>query len=182
MPPYPTQHQAATEQGSTPGRRRTLPAAPHGEHRQPAAASRRHSAVALLVVLGMLGLSGCQQPLPGVTLAGDAGSVRVEASSWCPNADDDRTCVQRTQTAPTTLPVRPGGWIGIGVDVDVAERGWRLLLDGQPQPPHPPGYTYHRLEARHLLPGERKHIEVQALDGTGRTDRITGSWTVHVTP
>lgn len=138
-------------------------------------------AAPLLAVAAVLPLSGCERPLPAVTVAADAGSVRVEASSWCPAATDEETCLTRKQPVPT-LAAHPGGWMIVNVDEQIAERGWRVLVDGQPQPPVLTGRTAYRLEARHLLPGERKTIEVQALDGSGPAGRATGSWTFHILP
>lgn len=133
----------------------------------------RRAVLALAAVSPAVVLTGCDRPLPAVTLAADGGSVRTEATTWC----DDVACSERAVAVPE-LGVHPGEWVLVGVDTTVAERPWHVVVDGRALPPVSTGRTTYELTAPHLQPGERQVVEVIAPDPS--PERPPGRWTLHL--
>ncbi|RJK97604.1 hypothetical protein [Vallicoccus soli] len=136
----------------------------------------KRSLGALAAVVAAPVLAGCERPVPAVTLAADAGSVRTTAAAWCWGPAGP--CVDRPSDVPG-LPVRAGDWLLVAVDPDVVERGWRVLLDGVPQPPVT-GTTTLELVAPRVAPGGRVEVVVEALGGPGGGP--SGRWALQLLP
>lgn len=77
-------------------------------------------------------LTACDKPKPEVTVVSGARSVHVAAECW---TDGDTACSINQQSVPTELQATSGATLGISVDSDVAEAGWRpvFVIDGQEQ-------------------------------------------------
>lgn len=88
-------------------------------------------AVALAAIL--LGLTACEKPNPEVTVFSGARSVHAPAACWMPEATS--ACAMDPNAAVTELVATSGATLGISVDSDVAEAGWRpsLIVNGQEQ-------------------------------------------------
>ncbi|WP_432193876.1 DUF2771 domain-containing protein [Streptomyces sp. bgisy027] len=95
---------------------------------------RRALAAAGAVSAGLLVLSACDQPTPLATVTVGTASVHSEA-----------TCGGEGETLKTTdlakclknkdiesIKVDPDDTVRFGVDPDIADEGWTILMNGQP--------------------------------------------------
>ena len=102
--------------------------------------SPRLSPAIALLALSPFGLTGCEQPDPGVTAWSGTSSEHVEALCWQPAEHGGLTpgecAVDLLASAGSgagiaALEVSPGGTVGISVDRVVAESGWSVQIAGQ---------------------------------------------------
>ncbi|RKS68521.1 hypothetical protein CLV35_3649 [Motilibacter peucedani] len=94
--------------------------------------SRRLRGAALgLAVLAPLVLAGCDKPTPGVTAFAGSSSHRADAACWSQKSSSP---VQESacDATATDVEVGAGDTVGISVDKDVADAGWKVQIgDGQ---------------------------------------------------
>jgi hypothetical protein len=81
----------------------------------------------LAAAAGLLALTGCSKPTPGVTLVSGKKSVHTEASNYCDGRilTSVTDCVKRSR--PTVLPARQGDQVGIDVDRTLTTHGWFVI-------------------------------------------------------
>lgn len=86
-----------------------------------------------LVVIALMGLTGCEKPKPEITVVSGARSVHAPALCWM--VDASQACAEDGNAAPIALAATSGATLGISVDSEVAEAGWRpsLVVNGQEQ-------------------------------------------------
>ncbi|MFE5333722.1 DUF2771 domain-containing protein [Embleya sp. NPDC056575] len=110
--------------------------------------TRRPAALAGAAVLGALALTGCNldKPTPIVTMVSGTTSVHSEAECYKDDGSIDEKkvdgCLNKTDGL-TKLSVSEGGGFSIGVDKELADDGWVLLVDGKPQTQSPIKTTYY---------------------------------------
>ncbi|GAA1350298.1 DUF2771 domain-containing protein [Streptomyces beijiangensis] len=97
--------------------------------------SKRRRAVATLgaVSVGLLALSACDKPTPVATVTVGSNSVHTQASCYNDGKKLEvaklQGCLQDKDLK--TVKVDPDAMLHIGVDPDIADKGWTLLIDGQ---------------------------------------------------
>jgi hypothetical protein len=138
--------------------------------------------VAGLALLSPL-LSGCDKPVPGVTLVAGGSAKRAEAACWSQKA---QTPVQQQNcTGPTTtVKVRPNVTIGISVDKAIRDAGWRITIGSAEQSqqltPTTIKDSYYRFPIGAGLGGQTVPLTVIALDGSGQA--LRGVWKFQLVP
>ncbi|WP_306322897.1 MULTISPECIES: DUF2771 domain-containing protein [unclassified Streptomyces] len=96
---------------------------------------RRALAAVGAVGAGLLVLSACDKPTPLATVTVDRNSVNSEAS--CYNDGDAlkptslQGCLKDAKDAKS-IKVDPDATVRFGVDPEIADKGWTLLMNGQP--------------------------------------------------
>ncbi|MFI8189657.1 DUF2771 domain-containing protein [Streptomyces sp. NPDC085946] len=95
---------------------------------------RRAVAVTGVVCAGLLVLSACDKPTPVSTITVGSDSVNAEATCGgegeALKAADLTKCLKDTDIE--TVTVDPDETVRFGVDPDVADEGWTILMNGQP--------------------------------------------------
>ncbi|OON72316.1 DUF2771 domain-containing protein [Streptomyces tsukubensis] len=98
-------------------------------------ANRRRALAALgAVSAGLLALSACDKPTPLATVTVGKQSANAEAN--CYNDGDElkssdlQSCLKGADAK--TVKVDPDATVRFGVDPEVADKGWTLLMNGQP--------------------------------------------------
>ncbi|MFG3659264.1 DUF2771 domain-containing protein [Streptomyces sp. NPDC047706] len=101
---------------------------------QSAVRRRRAVAAAGAVSAGLLVLSACDKPSPMSTITVGSNSVSSEATCY-----DDGATLKTTELAGClkdsgikTISVDPDETVRFGVDPEIAEEGWTILMNGQP--------------------------------------------------
>ncbi|MEU5363268.1 DUF2771 domain-containing protein [Streptomyces sp. NPDC005925] len=101
---------------------------------QSAVRRRRAVAAAGAVSAGLLVLSACDKPTPLATVT--VGSSSVSGEATCGGAGDVlktdavSTCLKKTGIE--SISVDPDETVRFGVDPDIADQGWTILMNGQP--------------------------------------------------
>ncbi|MGW0822116.1 DUF2771 domain-containing protein [Streptomyces sp. NPDC002845] len=98
--------------------------------------ARRRRAVATIGVVsaGLLVLSACDKPTPMATLT--VGSNSVSSETDCYNdgktveTDKISKCLQAKDMK--SIEVDPDETVRFGVDPEIADEGWTILMNGQP--------------------------------------------------
>lgn len=138
----------------------------------------------------LLALTGCEKPVPIVTVVSGGDSVYTEARTWCFEGQTGDECAEREAGVPS-LSVRGGETIGVDVDKELADRGWYIELaepegqtaDGQqsqqPQRSEPQDGHYFSFTAPNLPAGSELVLNVRAL---GEGEEPTGEWRFRLTP
>ncbi|WP_436738266.1 DUF2771 domain-containing protein [Streptomyces sp. BBFR102] len=112
-----------------------------GAARQFSPATRRGFAVLGAVSAGLLVLSACDKPTPVATVTIGTESVNSEATCWNGGSKIDekqlQQCLQDKGDAGEgaevkTVKVDTEAEVHIGVDPEIAEKGWTILMNGQP--------------------------------------------------
>ncbi|GAA3302061.1 DUF2771 domain-containing protein [Streptomyces cinereospinus] len=95
---------------------------------------RRAVAAAGAVSAGLLVLSACDKPTPMATLTVGSSSVSSEATCYNAGAavktNELAGCLK--DTGVETISVDPDETVRIGVDPEIADKGWTILMNGQP--------------------------------------------------
>ncbi|MEV7284483.1 DUF2771 domain-containing protein [Streptomyces sp. NPDC093252] len=95
---------------------------------------RRAVATAGAVSAGLLALSACEKPTPMATITVGTNSVSSEAN--CYNDGKALSTAELTaclrDTDIKTISVDPDETVRFGVDPDIADKGWTILMNGQP--------------------------------------------------
>ncbi len=101
-----------------------------------ASTARRRRAVAAVgaVGAGLLVLSACDKPTPISTITVGSSSVNSEASCW-EDGEELKTaavaeCLKDTDVKSIT--VDPDETVRFGVDPEIADKSWTILMNGQP--------------------------------------------------
>ncbi|GGX63367.1 DUF2771 domain-containing protein [Streptomyces minutiscleroticus] len=101
-----------------------------------AARHRRAVAAVGAVSAGLLVLSACDKPTPVATLTVGKDSVSSETESYCydedkaVSTDDIAKCLKSKDIKSIT--VDPDETVRFGVDPEIAEDSWTILLNGNP--------------------------------------------------
>ena len=142
---------------------------------------RRASSPALLglAVLAPLLLTGCEKPSPGITVFAGSTSQRAEAACWAQDADGS---VQQPACAgeSTEIEVGTGDTLGISVDKNVAESGWRIRINDEEVTPETIEDTYYKVPVASGLGGQEFKMQIFALSESGQ--EIRGAWNFTLVP
>lgn len=104
-------------------------------HSKSGTAGRRRTVVALgAVCAGLLSLSACDKPTPLATVTVGDDSVHSEAACYNDGkrltSEDARKCLK--DTSMKTIKVDPDATVRFGVDPEIADKGWTILLNNNP--------------------------------------------------
>ncbi|MBC9727188.1 DUF2771 domain-containing protein [Streptomyces sp. TRM68367] len=95
---------------------------------------RRAVAAAGAVSAGLLVLSACDKPTPMATVTVGRDSVHTEAT--CGGEGKTLSSAQLTECLKDkdikTISVDPDDTVRFGVDPEIADKGWTIMLNGQP--------------------------------------------------
>ncbi|MFI5686685.1 DUF2771 domain-containing protein [Streptomyces sp. NPDC051636] len=112
----------------------TLPRGEAADVRRDAVRRRRAVAAAGAVSAGLLLLSACDKPTPMSTITVGTSSVNSEAT--CYNDGDALDSASLTKCLKDTdiksIKVDPDETVRFGVDPEIADEGWTILMNGQP--------------------------------------------------
>lgn len=101
-----------------------------------ASTARRRRAVAAVgaVGAGLLVLSACDKPTPLSTITVGSSSVNSEASCWDDGKELKTAAVAEClkDTDVKSITVDPDETVRFGVDPEIADKGWTILMNGQP--------------------------------------------------
>ena len=145
---------------------------------------------AALAGCGALVLTGCEAPAPSVTVFTGARSEHTEAVCWNhDNAEvDERTCVPEGGEVPT-LRYSASETVGISVDPDVADGGWRPFVatgtgsQEQPLTDGPVDSTYYRFALPELATAQSTvTLRIVAVTGVGAGQKTRGVWLFTLRP
>ncbi|POX50293.1 DUF2771 domain-containing protein [Streptomyces sp. Ru71] len=93
---------------------------------------RRAVAAAGAVSAGLLVLSACDKPTPVSTITVGRSSVNSEATCYN-DGDAIKTAeLAKCLKADKSITVDPDETVRFGVDPDIADKGWTILMNGQP--------------------------------------------------
>lgn len=98
--------------------------------------ARRRRAVATLgaVSAGLLVLSACEKPTPLATLTVGKNSVSSETDCYGDGKSIATAQIEKCLMAKDmkTIGVDPDETVRFGVDPEIADEGWTILMNGQP--------------------------------------------------
>ncbi|MBV7696726.1 DUF2771 domain-containing protein [Streptomyces sp. TRM70350] len=101
---------------------------------QSAVRRRRAVAAAGAVSAGLLVLSACDKPTPMATITVGSSSVHSEAT--CYSEDAALKTAELTECLKDSdiksISVDPDETVRFGVDPEIADKGWTILMNGQP--------------------------------------------------
>ncbi len=148
--------------------------------------SRRALAVPVALV-GVLALSGCEKPAPGVTVVSGTDSAHRAALCWSFDGEplSAQTCAQDVVTQAlegadvARIPVIPGNVIGISVDPVVADAGWFPVIGSQRLTQQPITSTYYRFTYPDLQEVPADGVSLQVVAGN---DGTRGLWVFQLIP
>ncbi|MGW7071497.1 DUF2771 domain-containing protein [Streptomyces sp. NPDC054855] len=146
-------------------------------------ARRRRSVAALgAVSAGLLVLSACDKPTPLATVTVGSNSVNSEASCYNDGKELEQSQLQGClkDTDVESITVDPDEKVRFGVDPEVADKGWTLLMNGQPLTEASnktyvviPGSVFFNQQ----YGGGKNSTTVSLLEGgKGSTAKATGLW------
>ncbi len=151
---------------------------------------RRRLLAAASVGIALVGLTGCQQPTPIVTLQSGRTVVTSEAQTWCFGGKPNASCRDQRASIPAVqMRATPGQLVSIDVSKQVAERGWFAVQEVpgiESQNGAYPTRDDHYFTL--TMPPATVQLTIRALDGERDADgeydrnRVTGLWTFVVTP
>ncbi|GGZ95400.1 DUF2771 domain-containing protein [Streptomyces echinoruber] len=93
---------------------------------------RRAVAAAGAVSAGLLVLSACDKPTPLATLTVGRSSVSEEATCYHDGDALKQSETKKCLKADQTITVDPDETVRFGVDPEIADHGWTILMNGQP--------------------------------------------------
>ncbi|MCI3931431.1 DUF2771 domain-containing protein [Streptomyces sp. AN091965] len=99
------------------------------------ARSRRAVASLGAVSAGLLVLSACDKPTPLATVTVGSKSVHSEAACYKDGKELTQSAVQdclKDTKDIKSITVDPDEKVRFGVDPEIADKGWTLLMNGQP--------------------------------------------------
>ncbi|MGP3922700.1 hypothetical protein [Streptomyces sp. 8N616] len=95
--------------------------------------TRRTAVAAGAAALGLVALSGCEKPTPMATVTVGSNSVSSEAACYSEgkklSQEELQDCIGGK--SGKKLTVHDGERIRVGVDPEVAESGWAMVVNGQ---------------------------------------------------
>lgn len=136
----------------------------------------RPVAAVAAAVLALVGLTGCQQPTPGVTLSSGTQSVHMEATTYCRAGQSpaQQNCVEHLSRM-AEIRVKQGNEVAVDVDRTIAQHGWILVLTAgnrrsEVQDQHHFAYT------PDFSAGPFIDLEIRSLDHVADDAATTGIW------
>ncbi|MGW0084195.1 DUF2771 domain-containing protein [Streptomyces sp. NPDC003393] len=99
---------------------------------QSAVRRRRAVAAAGAVSAGLLALSACSEPTPIATITVGDDSVHSEATCYNDGKAIKTSDLPKCLKSDETIKVDPTETVRFGVDPDIADKGWTILMNGQP--------------------------------------------------
>ncbi|MFJ6570042.1 DUF2771 domain-containing protein [Streptomyces sp. NPDC091292] len=156
----------------------SLPAAE--PHMKSATAGRRRAAAAVgVVAAGLLTLTACEKPTPLATIT--VSDISMNAEAVCYNdgktiqASDLQNCLKDKNLKALTFD--PDETVRFGVDPEIADKGWTILLNGQP-------LTDSSKKTYRTIPGSVFFNQQYGATGNSSTvsvveggdDKVTGLW------
>lgn len=128
----------------------------------------------------LVGLTGCEKPTPGVTVASGTRSIHVESATYCRDGQtvEQKNCVEHLGRAGF-LRVKAGNEISFDVDKSIAEHGWILVLPELQQKSEVQD-SHHLSLPLSFTSGPILDVEVRSLDRVASDARVTGIWRVRL--
>lgn len=158
---------------------------PRGEAADVPRAVRRRRAVAAAgaVSAGLLVLSACDKPTPMATVTVGSSSVSEEAT--CGGEGDTLKSADLTKCLKDTdiksITVDPDETVRFGVDPEIADKRWTILMNGQPLTEDSdktyrtiPGSVF--FNAQYGAQGSSTLVSIKAGDGKEQSQAVTGLW------
>ncbi|MFG3101824.1 DUF2771 domain-containing protein [Streptomyces sp. NPDC048182] len=145
---------------------------------------RRAVAAAGAVSAGLLLVSACDKPTPKSTVTVGSSSVSSEAA--CGGEGDTlkvadiQKCLKDTKDLKT-ISVDPDETVRFGVDPDIADKRWTILMNGQ-QLSNDTKNTYRTVpgsvffNAQYGAQGDSTIVTIKAGDGKKESEAATGLW------
>jgi hypothetical protein len=144
---------------------------------------RRAVAAAGAVSAGLLVLSACDKPTPLSTIT--VGSSSVSSDATCGGEDE---VLEQAELAKCladkdikSISVDPDETVRFGVDPDVADQRWTILMNGQPLTEDSdktyrtiPGSVF--FNAQYGAQGNSTLVTIKAGDGKKNSTTATGLW------
>jgi hypothetical protein len=150
---------------------------------QSAVRRRRAVAAAGAVSAGLLVLSACDKPTPMSTIT--VGDSSISAEATCGGEDkaletkDLTNCLKDTDIE--SISVDPAKTVGFGVDPEIADQRWTILMNGQPLVDDTdktyqtiPGSVF--FNAQYGAQGDSTLVSIKAGDGKKNSNAATGLW------
>ncbi|MEV6795418.1 DUF2771 domain-containing protein [Streptomyces sp. NPDC051320] len=142
---------------------------------------RRTAAALGALSAGLLVLSACDKPTPNATVTVGTDSVHAQAACYNDgkplDASSTRNCAADKKSV-TTIKVDPDATVRLGVDPAIADKGWTLLMNGQPLTAKStktftniPGSVF--FNAQYGAKGNTTTVAVAMGNGT---DKVYGLW------
>nr|WP_230396559.1 DUF2771 domain-containing protein [Streptomyces blattellae] len=150
---------------------------------QSAVRRRRAVAAAGAVSAGLLVLSACDKPTPMSTVTVGTSTISEEATCGgegevLPSAEVTK-CLDETDIESIT--VDPDETVRFGVDPEVADKRWTILMNGQPLTEDSdktyrtvPGSVF--FNAQYGAQGNSTLVSIRAADGEKDSNTVTGLW------
>lgn len=150
---------------------------------QSAVRRRRAVAAAGAVSAGLLVLSACDKPTPMATITVGSSSVSEEAT--CGGEGDTLKTADLTKCLKDTdiksITVDPDETVRFGVDPEIADKRWTILMNGQPLTEDSdktyrtiPGSVF--FNAQYGAQGNSTLVSIKAGDGKEMSNTVTGLW------
>ncbi|MET8246071.1 DUF2771 domain-containing protein [Streptomyces sp. NPDC005202] len=150
---------------------------------QSAVRRRRAVAAAGAVSAGLLVLSACDKPTPISTITVGRTSVSSEATCGgqgnALKTADLTKCIKSTDVK--TIKVDPDETVRFGLDPDIADKRWVILMNGQ-QLVEDSNKTYRTIpgsvffNTQYGAQGNSTLVTIKALDGKTNSQTATGLW------
>ncbi|MGX4691398.1 DUF2771 domain-containing protein [Streptomyces sp. JNUCC 63] len=93
---------------------------------------RRAVAAAGAVSAGLLLLTACEKPTPMATITVGDNSVHSEATCYNDGKAIKTADLLKCLKSDKSIKVDPDETVRFGVDPDIADKGWTILMNGQP--------------------------------------------------
>lgn len=155
-------------------------------HGQRAARRRRSVAAVGAVSAGLLVLSACDKPTPLATITVGKNSVSSETDCWSESKDDAVKTAELAKCLKSkdikSITVDPDETVRLGVDPDIQDRRWTILMNGQALT-EDSGKTYRTIPGsvffnqQYGATGNSTLVSIQAGNGTKSGRTVTGLWT-----
>ncbi|MEU8648656.1 DUF2771 domain-containing protein [Streptomyces sp. NPDC051051] len=144
---------------------------------------RRAVAAAGAVSAGLLVLSACDKPTPLSTIT--VGSSSVSSEATCGGEDGVLKAAELTKCLADkdikSITVDPDETVRFGVDPEVADQRWTILMNGQPLTEDStktyrtiPGSVF--FNAQYGAQGDSTLVSIKAGDGKKDSQAVTGLW------
>ncbi|MFF3939115.1 DUF2771 domain-containing protein [Streptomyces phaeofaciens] len=146
---------------------------------------RRRRVVAAVgaVSAGLLVLSACEKPTPLSTIT--VGRTSVSSEATCGGEGDALKAADLTKCLADkdikSISVDPDETVRFGVDPDVADKRWTILMNGQPLTEDSdktyrtiPGSVF--FNAQYGAQGDSTLVSIKAGDGKKDSQTVTGLW------
>ncbi|MBZ6111045.1 DUF2771 domain-containing protein [Streptomyces olivaceus] len=144
---------------------------------------RRAVAAAGAVSAGLLLLSACDEPTPMSTVTVGSDSVSSEATCGGEDKPLDNAEIQKClqDDDVKSITVNADDTVRFGVDPDVADQRWTILMNGQ-QLTDDTDNTYRTVpgsvffNAQYGAQGDSTLVTIKAGDGKTGSEKATGLW------